>query len=105
MAENMFTDLSRIIEQVGKDKGIDKQVVIDAVIQGMLVAARKKYGTYREIEASYNVESGEVELFEFKEVVRPEDFVDEEIEITLDQARELNPDIAINDSIGIKLET
>lgn len=94
-----------MIEQVGKDKGIDKQVVIDAVIQGMLVAARKKYGTYREIEASYNEDTGEVELFEFKEVVRPEDFIDEEIEIKLDEARELNPDIQVNDSIGIKLDS
>ena len=104
MAADNFSDLSRMIEQVGKDKGIDKQVVIDAVIQGMLVAARKKYGTYREIEASYNEESGEVELFEFKEVVRAEDFIDEEIEITLEAARELNPDIALADSIGIKLD-
>lgn len=105
MATDNFSELSRLLEQVGKDKGIDKQVVIDAVIQGMLVAARKKYGTYREIEAQYNEESGEVELYEFKEVVRPEDFIDEEIEITLDEARELNPDIQVNDSIGIKLET
>lgn len=105
MATDNFSDLSRMIEQVGKDKGIDKQVVIDAVIQGMLVAARKKYGTYREIEAQYNEDSGEVELYEFKEVVRAEDFVDEEIEITLDEARELNPDIQVNDSIGLKLDS
>ncbi len=103
-ADNVFSDLSRQIELIGKEKGIDKQVVIDAIVQGMLVAARKKYGTYREIEAQYNEETGEVELYEFKEVVRPEDFVDEEIEITLDQARELNPDIQIADSIGIKME-
>lgn len=105
MSENMFTDLSRIIEQVGKDKGIDKQVVIDAVIQGMLVAARKKWGTYREIEAQYNEETGEVELFEFKEVVNDEDFVDEEVEIKMTEALELDPDAQLNDTIGTKLES
>lgn len=105
MADNMFTDLSRVIDQVGKDKGIDKQVVIDAVVQGMLIAARKKYGTYREIEASYNEESGEVELHEFKEVVEPEKFVDEEVEITLDEARKLDPDAQVDDTIGIKMPT
>ncbi len=104
MAGDNFSELSRMIEAVSKEKSIDKQVVIDAVIQGMLVAARKKYGTYREIEAQYNEESGEVELFEFKEVVMPEDFIDEEIEIKFDEARELNPDIQVNDSIGIKLD-
>ena len=105
MAEGILSDLSRIIEQVGKDKGIDKQIVVDAVVQGMLLAARKKYGTYREIEAQYNEETGEVELYEFKEVVTKEDFVDEEIEITLEDALKLDPDAQLNDSIGIKLET
>ncbi len=105
MSNNMFSDLSRMIESVGKDKGIDKQIVIDAVIQGMLMAARKKYGTYKDIEAQYNEETGEVELFEFREVVTDEDFVDDQIEITLDEAHKLNPDAQIKDSIGIKLET
>lgn len=104
-AENVFSDLSRMIEQVGKDKGIDKSVVVDAVIQGMLVAARKKYGTYREIEAQYNEESGEIELYEFKEVVEDEVFCDEEVEIKLSDALELDPDAQLNDSIGHKLET
>src|SRR3954471_24445286 len=105
MAENMFSDLSRIIDQVGKDKGIDKQIVIDAVVQGMLVAARKKYGTYREIEAQYNEEVGEVELFEFKEVVNDEEFVDEEVEIKMSEALVLDPEAQLNDSIGQKLES
>src|SRR5476649_2655793 len=105
MATDNFSDLSRMIEQVGKDKGIDKQVVIDAVIQGMLVAARKKFGTYREIEASYNEESGEIELFEFKEVVPREKFIDEEVEIPLDEALKLDPNAQLDDSIGIKLES
>jgi transcription termination/antitermination protein NusA len=105
MADNMFSELSRVIEQVGKDKGIDRALIIDAVTQGMLVAARKKYGTYREIEASYNEESGEIELFEYKEVVLREKFIDEEVEIPLDEALKLDPDVQIEESIGIKLES
>ncbi len=104
MAENLFTDLSRVIEQVGKDKGIDKQIVIEAITQGMLVAARKKYGTYREIEASYNEETGEVELYEFKEVVPREKFIDEEVEIPFDEAQKMDPNVQMDDSIGIKIE-
>lgn len=104
-SDNLFSDLSRVIDQVGKDKGIDKNVVIDAVVQGMLLAARKKYGTYREIEASYNEESGEVELYEFKEVVPREKFIDEEVEIPLEDARKLDPDVQVDDTIGIKMPT
>jgi N utilization substance protein A len=105
MAENLFSDLAKVIDQVGKDKGIDKDVIIDAVKQAMLVAARKKYGTYREIEAQYNEETGEVELYEFKEVVEREKFIDEEVEIPLDEALKLDPGAQLDDSIGIKLES
>lgn len=105
MAENIFSDLSRMIEQVGKEKGIDKQIVVDAVIQGMMVAARKKYGSYRDIECMFNDEAGEVELVEFKEVVTDEEFIDEEVEIKLTEALELDPDAQIGDSIGIPLDT
>lgn len=105
MAENMFSELARVIEQVGKDKGIDRLVVIDAITQGMLVAARKKYGTYRDIEANYNEESGEVELFQFKEVVEREKYIDDEVEIPLDEALRLDPNAALDDSIGIKLDS
>ena len=103
--DNLFSDLARMIDQVGKDKGIDKKLVIDAVTQGMLVAARKKYGTYREIEAQYNEDTGEIELFEFKEVVNDKDFVDEEVEIKMTDALELDPEAQLADAIGIKLET
>jgi transcription termination/antitermination protein NusA len=105
MSDNLFSELSRAIETIGKDKGIDKALIVDAVVQGMLVAARKKYGTYREIEASYNEETGEVELFEFKEVVETEKFVDDEVEITLPEALKLDPEAALSDSIGIKMES
>jgi N utilization substance protein A len=102
--DSLFSDLSRVIEQVGKDKGIDKGVVIEAVTQAMLIAARKKFGTYREIEATYNEESGEVELYEFKEVVTAEAFIDEDVEITMNEALKLDPQAQLGDSIGIKIE-
>src|ERR1041385_4004190 len=104
-SDTLFTDLGRLIEQLGKDKGIDRSVVIEAIEQGMELAARKKYGTYREIEAKYNEEAAEVELFEFKEVVNDEEFIDEEVEIKLSEALGLDPEAQLNDSIGRKLES
>lgn len=105
MAEKTFSDLAKVIDQVGKDKGIDKDIIIDAVKQAMLMAARKKFGTYREIEAQYNEETGEVELYEFKDVVTPEKFEDELIEIIHSEALVLDPGAQLGDSIGIKLES
>ncbi|MDZ4660053.1 MAG: transcription termination factor NusA, partial [Pseudomonadota bacterium] len=99
-----FTELSRMIESVGKDKGIDKQIVIDAVIQGMLSAAKKKYGTYKDIEARYNVDTGEIELLEFREVVTEEAYIDDQIEMPMNEARKLDPNVQLNDSIGLPLD-
>lgn len=104
MAENIFAELGKVIELVGKEKGIDKNIIVDSVVQAVLTAARKKYGTYREFEASYNEDTGEVELFEFKEVVNAKDFVSEEEEIILEKALELDPEAEIGDMIGIKMD-
>lgn len=104
-SDNVFSDLARVIEQVGKDKGIDKQLVIDAITQGMLIAAKKKYGTYREIEATYNEETGEVELYEYKQVVPREQFIDELIEVPLDEALKLDPGAQVDEFIGVKIPT
>ncbi len=100
----MLSDLTRLIEQVSKDKGIEKRIVMEAVVQGLLTAARKKYGTYRDIEAKFNDETGEMELFEFKTVVDDEEFVDEQIEIKYSEALKLDPEAQKNDQIGLRLE-
>jgi len=103
MADNLFSELTRMIDQVGKDKGIDKKIIIEAVEMAMETAARKKFGVNKEIEAHFNEESGEVELFEFRNVVDEIDV--EDTDILLVDAQKLEPDIQIGDSLGIKLDT
>ncbi len=65
----MELDLKRIIDQVGKDKGISRETVVETLEKALVTAARRKYGQEREIEAQFNEDTGEVELFEFKTVV------------------------------------
>lgn len=98
----MFANLSHIIEQVGKDKGIDKDILIEALESAMLKAAEKRFGANKVIEAHYQEEMGEIELFLFKDVV--EDPQNPDTEISLEQARELDPEAALGDSIGVKLD-
>jgi transcription termination/antitermination protein NusA len=100
--KDMVSDLSRIIEQVGKDKGIDKHILIEALEQALLAAARKKFGPKQEIEAKYNEEAGEVELFQFKTVVQ--DVKNPPAEISLEEAKSLDSDVQIGDSLGTKID-
>ncbi len=99
----MELELSRIIDQVVKDKGISREVVIDTLEKALVSAARRKYGAECEIEAQFNPESGEIELFEFKTVV---DASRARVgEIAIDEARVHDPDVEIDDQIGVKLDT
>lgn len=99
----MAVNLNNIIEQVGKDKGLDKSVLIEVLKSAMLTAARKRYGVHKEIEAHFNEELGEIELFQFKTVV--EEVADPDTQITFEEARRLDSEVAVGDSLGIKLDT
>ena len=85
------TDHCRGILTSAKEKGIDKAILISALENAMISAAKKTFGHQRKIEAQFNAEIGEVELFEAKTVV--ETVQDSATEITRDDAREnLDPD-------------
>ena len=95
--------LRREIEQIAKDKGIDRKTIIDALEEAMRQAARRKFGQDREIEARFNDELGEIELFEFREVVA--DVADETRQISLSGARQFDAEAEVGDEIGVKLDT
>ena len=95
--------LKREIEQIAKDKGIDKSTIIGALEEAMRQAARRKYGLEKEIEARFNEETGEIELFEFREVV--EQVEDAETQIAVGRARTFDPEAEVGDEIGVKLDT
>jgi N utilization substance protein A len=99
----MPSNLNYVIDQVGKDKGIDRKVIIEALEQAVLTASRKKYGHQGEIEVHYNEEVGEVELFQFKQVV--EEMTNPSTEISLEEAKELDGEAQVGDSLGVKLNT
>ncbi|MBW2475748.1 MAG: transcription termination/antitermination protein NusA [Deltaproteobacteria bacterium] len=95
-------NLNHIIDQVVKDKGIDRAVLVDALEQAVLSAANKKYRNTRDLEAHYNADIGEVEVFEFVTVV--EEVENSYQEIDLSEAREIDPDVQVGDSLGMKMD-
>ncbi len=98
----MVGNLNHIIDQVVKDKGINRDILIDALESAVLSAANKKFRNTRDLEAHFNDEIGEVEVFEFVTVV--EEVVDSYKEIDIDEAREVDPDVEVGDSLGMMLE-
>jgi len=97
-----ISDIKRVVEQVSRDKGIDREVLIKALEDALKSAARKKFGSKVDIEVKYNEESGEIEVFQFKEVV--ENITEPDLQITLEEAYELDPECKTGDSLGTKMD-
>lgn len=97
----MQSDLNRVIEQVSKEKGMDRGVIVEALESAMLSAAKRTFGQKR-IEAKFNADIGEVELFEIKTVV--EQVTNSDTEIDRETARRtIDPDAEIDDELLSKL--
>jgi len=99
----MLPDLKRLIDQLGKDKGIDKEIIIDALETAVLTAAKKKLGQNLDMETHFNEEVGEIEVFRFMTVV--ENVLNPDTQISIEEAHEtLDEDAELGDSLGMKIE-
>ena len=96
-------ELKRIIEQVSRDKGIDKAVLIGTLEEAIRSAVKRKYGMSDNFEVTYNDETGEIEVFQFKEVV--DEVTDSETQISLLDAKKLDPESDLGEELGVKLDT
>ena len=76
---------------------------METLEEAVLSASKKKFGNHLDLEARYNPEVGEIEVFRFKTVV--EDVEDDDMEISVEDAKEHDPECIIGDSIGIKMDT
>ena len=100
----MGFDLNGILGEIGRDKGIDKDTLIEAIESAMLSAARKHYGHNLNLETRFDGDSGFIEVLQFKTVV--EQVEDDGTEISIEQARkEYDSDAMEGDEFGKKLDT
>jgi N utilization substance protein A len=95
-------NLKRILDQICRDKGIDRSLMVNAIEEAVRAAVRKKYSGRRDIEVQFNEELGEIEIFQYRTVV--DEVWDEETEIHIDQARLLAPDIELDEDLGEKMD-
>ena len=98
-----IADIKRVVEQVSRDKGIDVEILIRALEEALRSAARKKFGSKVDIEAQYSPDTGEIEVFQFKEVV--EEITEPDLQISIKEGRKLDPDCEVGDSLGTKMDT
>jgi N utilization substance protein A len=94
-------DLIYVIEQIGREKGIGKEVLFEAVESALLSASKKTMGLADNVRMELDRQTGSLRVFARKKVV--EDVTDRKLEIGLDEARKLNSDARLDDELEMEL--
>ncbi|MDD6088307.1 MAG: transcription termination factor NusA [Desulfovibrionaceae bacterium] len=98
----MNLELKKTIDQICKDRGIDKATLIETLEAAVEMSVLRKYGERIDIEVTYDDDTGEIKVFQFKVVV--ETVQDPDREVTLEQALKLDPGVQLNDEMGFPLK-
>ncbi len=96
---NKGTDLIEALNQVAKEKNIDKEIIFDAIETSLVSACKKNFGTSQNIKVIIDRELGDVKVFAQKEVT--EDPTDLNLQISLENARKISPTYELGDLVDI----
>ena len=98
----MSSELKKTIDQISKDRGIDRDLLIDTLEEAVRSSVARKYGEQMDIEVKFNEELGEIQVYQFKVVVTK--INDPVSEILLDEARAHDPNINLDDEMGFRVK-
>jgi transcription termination/antitermination protein NusA len=102
----MASELYNIIEGVSREKGIDPQIVVSAVEDAIVMATRKYYKSQENLRAKLDKETGKISAFAVKSVVEgPEQVEDPNLQVTLEDARKVDPSLEIGGELQIPRAT
>ena len=94
-------NLDSTIEQVAKEKGVEKKVLVETMEAAILKAAQSVFGPNRELEARYNSDTGQVDLFQYMTVV--EEVTEPERHIALAEVERRKLDAALGEELGFQV--
>jgi len=97
----MAMDLGSIVEQVAQEKGIEKKVLIETIEAAILKAAQAVFGPTRELEARFNDDTGNIDLFQYMTVVETVTLPEREIDLV--SARKHGLEAEIGEELGFQV--
>jgi transcription termination/antitermination protein NusA len=98
----MASELYNTIDALSREKGIDPQIVVSAVEDAIVVATRKYYKSQENLRAQLDKETGKIRAFAVKTVVEsPEQVEDANLQVTLEDARKLDPNVELGGELQI----
>lgn len=97
----MNQELLHLLDQISREKGIEKSVLVDAVAAAVLSAARKRLGPIENLDARVDGTTGAITLFSPKTVVCEDDIVDDSIEISLEEAQSIDAEAELGQTVEV----
>ncbi len=94
-------ELKKAIDQISKDKGIDRDMLIQTLEDAVRTSVHRKYGDDVDLEVSFNEEMGEIEVYHFKIVTK--EVTDPTSQISLEEALTHDPSVQEDDEMGFRL--
>ncbi len=98
----MSQELKKAIEQIAKDKGIERELLVDTLEDAVRTSVIKKYGEDLDVEVRFNEDTGEIEVYQFKIVV--DDVANDINQIDIDEAKKHDPSVMLDDEMGFRLK-
>lgn len=98
----MSRELLAIIDQIGREKGIETETIVTAVESALVSAAKKKYGVDHNVQVTLDRHTGELEAITIKTIVG--EVENSQTEISLEEAQEYDESAEVGDEIGALLE-
>jgi len=99
----MIGGLNQIIDQVSKEKSIDRKILVEAIEQAILSAGKKTFGADRELETKYREDTGQVELMLYMRVMDDDAMESFERDLPLTKARLVDPEVQPMDELGFQI--
>lgn len=97
----MNLELLEALNELMHDRGISKEIVLDAIDAAIVSAYKRNYNSAQNVRVELNDHSGQIRVFARKEVV--EEVSDPRLEISLDEARAKDPNYQVGDVIDIEV--
>lgn len=89
------------IDNLAKEKGIDKEILLEALEAALISAYKKNFKSATNVRVELNEETGKMRVFSRKTVV--EEVEDTQQELSIDEAKEINPNYEVDDIVEVEV--
>ena len=100
----MNLELKKAIDQISKDRGLDRNMLIDTLEDAVRTSVLRRFSEDMDVEVSYNDDTGDLEVFQFKVVVEDGDLANPDTQIELADALKHDPSVQLDDEVGFRVK-